>query len=265
MTRTRLGLLGLCAMVFGLMAFGATGAHAEVGAKWLILNSKSELKEGSTLHAEVGLEKDSLVYVLHTEILKIKVLYLCTNLEAINAKLQEQGIIGKEVITNPETGLKEGRGSQIKFTGCITELGGSVAPECEPKDVVGGAGTVITKPGHALIKLHILKNEKGEEIGRDDIVELLPDTGLGTTFAVIESTAACPIGTKVPVIGSLALKDCENLFLTHLKKHLVEPFTPLTKLFTISETAEHTATFLGSAWAFLKGEHEGLLWSGDPA
>jgi hypothetical protein len=39
MSRTKLGLLGLCAVVFGLMAF-STAAQAEVGAKWLILDSK---------------------------------------------------------------------------------------------------------------------------------------------------------------------------------------------------------------------------------
>ncbi len=67
------------------------------------------------------------------------------------------------------------------------------------------------------------------------------------------------------MIGSLTLKDCENLALTHLVEHLVEQFTPLTELWTISKTTEHKATLLGSAWAFLTGEHEGLKWSGDPA
>jgi hypothetical protein len=258
MTRTRLGLLGLCAMVFGLMTFGVTGAHAEVGAKWLILNAKKELKTGAELNAPVGLETD-VPGVLHSEILKIKVLFLCTTIEALNAKLLAEGAIGNTLSENPETHLLLGLGSQVKFSGCTTDLNGTAAPECEPKDPAGGAGTIITKPGHALLKLH----ELPEKI-KDDIVKILPDTG--EIFATIVTGPLCPIGTSVPVIGSLALKDCENLALTHLKKHLAEPFEPLTELWTISKTAEHKATLLGSAWAFLTGEaHKELLWSGDPA
>ena len=254
MTRSRLGLLGLCAIVLGLMAFGTAGAQAEVGAKWLILNKAGEVKQGSTLHASVQLKTD-VNGVLHSEILKIKVLFLCTTIEAENAKLQEEGIIGNEVIT--KEGLKEGKGSKVKFSGCTTDLNGVTESKCIPTDPVGGAGTIITKLGHALLKLH-----EG-----NDIVKILPDTG--KEFAAIKTGPAtgneCPIGTNVPVIGSLALKDCENLALTHLKEHLVEQFAPLTKLWTISETEEHVATLLGSAWARLTGEHEGLLWSGDPA
>jgi hypothetical protein len=67
------------------------------------------------------------------------------------------------------------------------------------------------------------------------------------------------------VIGSLAFKDCQDLALVHLREHLGEVFTPLTQLWTISKTEEHKSLLLGSAWARLTGEHEGLNWSGDPA
>jgi hypothetical protein len=253
MTRSRLGLLALSAMVFGLMALGATGAQAEVGAKWLILTSTGVLKTGAELHASVNLKTD-VNGVLHSEILKIKTLFLCTTIEAVNAKLQEEGIIGSTVVTNAK-GLKEGRGSKVKFSGCTTDLNGVAAPECTPEDksAEGGPGTIVTKLGHALLKLH----------SGNDITKILPDEG--ETFATISLPAACPIGTSVPVIGSLALKDCENLALTHLVEHLVEAFTPLTELWTISKTEEHKATLLGSAWARLTLEHAGLKWSGDPA
>jgi len=237
------------------MAFGATGAQAEVGAKWLILNKAGELKQGSTLHAAVQLKTD-VNGVLHSEILKIKVLFLCTTIEAFNAKLQEEGIIGNTVVTNA-SGLKEGRGSDVRFSGCETDLNGVPSAACIPTDPTGGSGVILTKLGHALLKLH-----EG-----NDIIKILPDEG--ETFATIRTGPAtgneCPIGTSVPVIGSLALKDCENLALTHLVQHLAEAFTPLTQLWTISKTEEHKATLLGSAWAFLTGEHEGLKWSGDPA
>jgi len=252
MTRTKLGLLGLCAMVFGLMAFTATAAQAEVGAKWLLAKADGTLIP--FLPATVQLEAET-EGVLHSEILKIKTLFLCKKLEAINAKLQEEGIIGKEVITNAK-GLKEGRKSQVKFTECTTDLNGAAAPECTP-EAEGVKGVIVTKLGHALIKLHELAGVK------DDVLKILPDEG--ETFATIVLPAACPIGTSVPVIGSLALKDCENLALTHLVKHLVEAFTPLTELWTISKTEEHKATLLGSAWGFLIGEHLGLKFSGDPA
>src|SRR5882724_8809789 len=109
MTRTKLGLLGLCAVVFGLMAF-STSAQATAGAKWLILTSGGVLKEGSTLHPGIGLEKDSTTIVLHSEILKIKVLFLCTELKAVEAKLLAEGSIGKEA------GVVSG--SKVLFSGC---------------------------------------------------------------------------------------------------------------------------------------------------
>ena len=255
MTRTRLGLLGLCAIVFGLMAFGTSGAQAEVGAKWLILveNAKKEieLKEGSTLHASVGLEIDSPVLVLHSEILKIKTLFLCTEVKADEAKLLKDGTIGKE------EGVPSG--SKVLFGGCTTDLNGSLAPECKPEDPTAGSGKISTQPGHALLVLHELTGGV-----KDDLTEIIPDTGLGTTFATIHLPAACPIGTSVPVIGKFFLKDCEEKALMHVVKHLVEE-GPLSELFTISKTAEHAAKLLGSAWAFLTGEHSGLSWDGDPA
>lgn len=260
MTHTRLGLLGLCAMVFGLMAFGTSGAQAEVGAKWLILKpiagEKFELKEGSTLHAAVNLEveKDALgnpiPLVLHSEILKIKTLFLCTEAKADEAKLLKDGTIGKE------EGVPSG--SKVLFGGCTTDLNGSPAPECTPVDPIAGKGKISTKPGHALLVLHELAGGV-----KDDLTEIIPDTGLGTTFATIVLPATCPIGTSVPVIGKFFLKDCENKALDHLVKHLVEE-GPLSELFTISKTAEHAAKLLGSAWAFLEGEHAGMTWSGDP-
>jgi len=244
MTRSRLGLLGLCAMVLGLMAFGTAGAQAE--GTWLILNSLGQVKTGTELPATIELEKDSSVYVLHSKIVGIAVLFLCTNLKAINAKIFGSGAIGK--------GAGEEKESKVLFSGCTTDLNGTTAPECTPKDKTAGTGEIVTNNGHALVILHTLGDGT-----KDDVTKILPDEG--ETFAVIEMEAACPLGTKVPVIGELSLKDCENLALTHLVKHLVEPFEALTKLWTISKTAEHVATLLGSAWAKLGGVHEGLKWS----
>ena len=251
MTRTRLGLLGLCAMLFGLMALGTSGAQAEVGAKWLILTSGGVLKTGAELHAKVNLEIDSPTLILHSEILHIKVLFLCTEVKVDEAKLLKDGTIGKE------EGVPSG--SQVLFGGCTTDLNGSPASECTPEDPTAGVGKISTQRLHALLVLHELTGGV-----KDDLIELIPDTGLGTTYVTMHLPAACPIGTSVPVIGKLFLKDCENKALEHLVKHLVEE-GPLSELFTISKTAEHAAKLLGSSWAFLEGEHAGLRWSGDPA
>jgi hypothetical protein len=232
------------------MALGAAGAQAEAGAKWLLLTAPpNELKEGSTLHASVGLEKGSSTFVLHSEILHIKVLFLCTEIKAVNAKLLAEGNIGKEAGV-----VKE---SKVLFSGCTTDLNGVTTAACVPTDPTDGAGFVVSNLGHASLAL----GASGE-----DLLKVLPDSG--ETLATIATGPAtgneCPIGTKVPVIGNLFLKDGENLALTHLVKHLLEP-GPGTELWTISKTAEHVATLLGSAWAKLTGEDEGMEWSGDPA
>jgi len=285
MTRTRLGLLGLCAIVFGMMAFGAGAAQAEVGAKWLILNSTGELKTDIKLEpsgvidlqleATVGLEAVT-TGVLHSKIAGIAVLFECTTLTTVNATLKAQGSIGT--------------GAKIKFSGCITKLNNVTSIPCEPNAGGKEKGVINTNAGHGLIVLHVVKDAEGKITLQDDLVSILPDNiinGKGESekseiFAVIEMGEECAIGSKVPVIGKATLKDCSDrlanekgekleingcekeLFLTHLVKHQVE-IGPLTELWTISKTAEHVATILGSALAFLTGAHTGLKFSGDPA
>jgi hypothetical protein len=241
MIRSRFGLLGLCAVVFGVMAFGATAAHAEKGAKWLLAEKAPNSGLITFLKASVGLEAET-VGILHSKIAGIAVLFECKKLEAINANLEAEGSVNK--------------GAKIKFSECITKLNGATSSPCEPKAGGTEKGVINTAAGHALIELHELAGGV-----KDDIVKILPDEG--KTFATIEMSEECAIGEKVPVIGKATLKDCEGLALTHLVKHLVE-IGPLTELWTISETPEHVATILGSAYAFLTGVHTGFKFSGDP-
>lgn len=243
MTRTKQGLLGICVVVLGLVAF-STPAQATTGSKWLILDSSGQLKDGSTLPASIQLEKDSPTLIIHSEILKIKVLLLCANLQAVNAKLLANGSIGRE------PGVVSG--SKLLFSGCTIDLNGSPAPECTPSDPEDGKGFVVSKPLHALLEL----------VAGSDVLKVIPDSG--NTFGTQVLPAGCPIGTSIPLIGKLTLKESENLALSHLVKHLLEA-GPETKLFMISETAEHAATLLGSAWAYLGGAHVGLRFSADPA
>jgi hypothetical protein len=255
MIRTKLGLLSLCAVVFGLMAFGASSAQAESGAKWLILTSMGALKESPVgLPGAIDTPIDGAVLVLHTEILKIKVLVLCTGSKAVNANLLANGSIGKETVAGKPVG------AQFLFTGCTVDLNGAAAPECTPNDPVDGSGKILTKLLHGLLVLYDL----GGGI-KDEVATILPDaTALHSPIATIVLPAGCPIGTSVPIIGELAVKDCKDLGLAHVAEHLVDVFTPLTALFAISLTVEHQATLLGSVWAKLIGAaHNGLLWSGD--
>jgi hypothetical protein len=239
MNRTKLVLLSLCTVVLGLMAF-SVAAQATTGAKWLVLNGKGEVKEGSTLHASIGVETES-VHILHTEILKIKVLFLCSTVKLLNAKLLANGSVGEA-----EGAVK---GSKLLYSGCTTDLNGVTSPECIPTDSVDGAGTIVSAAAHGLAIL----GTSGE-----DLVKISPDSG--ETFVTIKFPATCVLGTSIPVIGKMVFKDCENLALSHLVKHLSE-VGPGGELWVISKTAEHTTVVLGSTWIFLTGEHEGLKFS----
>ena len=238
MNRSRFGLLGLFAIVFGLMAFGPAAAHAEEGSQWLLAEGVEHangdvlvVKLIPFLEATIQLEAET-TGVLHSKIAGVTVLFECSALEAENAKLLANGSVGKAG--------GEVKGSKVKFSGCITKLNGATSAACEPNANGTAPGVILTNEGHALIELHELAGGV-----KDELVRILPDTP--ETFAVIEMGEECSIGEKVPVIGHATLKDCENAFLVHKKIHLVE-IGPLTALWTISKTTEHVATILGSSF-----------------
>ncbi len=183
---------------------------------------------------------------LHTEILKLKVLFLCTEVKAVNAKIFGAGAIGK--------GPGEEKESKVLFSGCTTDLNGVAEPKCTPTDPTDGSGFIVTSAGHGLVGLHELADKT-----KDDVVIMSPDAG--ETFASISLPSGCPLGTSLPVLGKLALKDSENQALTHLVKHLFATFNALTELWVVSKTAEHATTISGSAWAKLGGEHKGLAYA----
>jgi hypothetical protein len=240
MTRTKLALLGLCAMMFSALAFSTTAAQAEVGAQWLFAKSDGTLIP--FLEATGGSETD-VPGVLHTKLAGVSVLFSCTTSSNENLKLKANGTIGT--------------GAKIKLSGCTTQLNGVASKACEPNSGGKEPGVIRSNAGHGLLVLHKLPSGV-----IDDVFSVLPD--VGETFATIEMSEECSIGEKVPVIGKGTIKDCEGLGLTHLLKHLIE-VGPLTELWVLSKTAEHAATVLGSAWIFLTGEHAGLKASGDPA
>jgi hypothetical protein len=252
MIRTKLGLLGLCAVVFGVMAFSATAAQAEVGAKWLVLKT-----EGGALltEAEIETNKERLVGEIENKtasllakVLGLKIEILCTAGELVDALLGASGSV--------KTGAK------VKFTGCVAReanAGLALLSGCLPHSSGSPTGTVETKFGHALVELHTLTSGV-----KHDVTKILPDSG--EEFADILLGEECSIGEKLPVFGKLVLWDCLEEgkgALKHLVTHLVTEFKPLTKLFVISDTAEHLETSLdgsaniklasGKSWAIKPG------------
>ena len=90
MTRSRMGLLGLCVVVLGLMAFTAGPASA---AEWLILNS-----DGSTVNTAaklpatvVGDFEEKTDGTLLTRLVGIELNLLCTKFTLTGAKLESGG------------------------------------------------------------------------------------------------------------------------------------------------------------------------------
>lgn len=239
MIRSKLGALGLCAVVLGAMAFGANVAQAEVGAKWLFLNSEGETKTGSELHAVLQAEAEGGFKAFLSKLLGINFEITCTAESLVGVKLESEGSL-----TN---------GGKIKFTGCSVKLNGVVAPECEVHSPGSSVGTVETSATKALLVL----------VSGSPLILFVPSEG--ETFVTLNMGEECPVGENVPVRGKVDLRDCENNLTTYRVKHLFEESPEATEIWILNNTAEHKATFKGSELFSLAGEHSGLVWAGDPA
>jgi hypothetical protein len=238
MRYTKLTVLGLCAVIVGLMAFGASAAQAEPNNAWVIL--KGEVKELVT-DALAPLVQASLengtIGVLHAEVLEksIHVEVRCTAGTLVGVHLQKEG-----TLTN---------GGKVTFTGCKVWLNGEEATECKVHAPESSpVGTVSTEPGQGLLKLHEGKL----------VILVKPKTG--ETLVNLLMGNECVIGAEVPVEGHLAIKDCEGKAETHLATHLIEELAALTLLHVLDDPSAHV---LGNALASLAGTHEGLKWAAE--
>jgi hypothetical protein len=244
MIRTRLGLLGLCVVLLGAMAFSASVAQAEVGAQWLFAEKGAGTESVPFLEASLGFEAET-VLIIHTANEGKNILIECKSISTENATLKASGSIGK--------------GAKIKIGGCGIKLNGVLQPECEP--IAGKEKGVIRTTGlHALLELRELLGGGGV---KDSVLNFSPDAS--STWAVIEMSSGCPLGTKLEVFGNLAVKDCKSEFSTFFVKHLFEYIEAFTSLWIVKNNLEHHLYFLSSWWGFLTGAHEGLKWSGLPA
>ena len=232
--RSKLGLLGLCAVVFGVMAMSASSAQAALS--WLVLDSTGTT--ATNLEAVLVGEKDTAHLTLLTKIVGLKISITCTNFEL-------NGVSIKPVDT-----LSNGK---VKFTGCVVYNGwvtlGEAIPGCEVSTKEAPIGTIETNKGKGLLELH----SNGEVL-----TKIEPEVAGPFVTILIKN---CSLPEENPVNGVLFLKDCESKATIHELKHLVEQ-GPLTSLWIGKDTAEHLETSLdGSGWIKLGGAHTGLKWA----
>lgn len=250
MLRSRLGLkvLGLSALVVGLMAFVTSGvAQAETGAKWTYINPTTLKLETftSALLPVAGIKLDSITKTIFFKTGGgTEVSITCTG-EALSGepKLLENGSISE---------------GQSVMTGCNTFLNGKLSAACLPKTSGAANDEIKTNKFVGLLELHKLA------ASTDDVILLIPvvKNAKGETLAAtIEMGEECSIGSTVPVTGSLVVYDCPpSTILEHLVEHLIEEFPALRLLKALGQPA----TIKGSSWLFLIGAHKGFKFAGLP-
>jgi hypothetical protein len=246
--RLRLGLkvLGLCALLMGLMAVAAGAAQAEVGSHWNVSGTAISSALLPELQVKELENKDiTLLSKLSGKSLEL----LCTGASFTSVKLGAEGAIDK--------------GGSILFSGCIFKWGGVVQPKCVPHSKGDPEGTLRTLPFHGLVQLHEVL------VGRKEgTVLLLPDTGETFQSFILGKEGElneCAAGEILPLSGKLALKDCQEMFSTEQVDHLFVENPGLTDVWFLNKTVEHKVTVDGSAVLTLTGAaHLGLKWSGTP-
>jgi hypothetical protein len=238
--RSKTGLTVLCGLVLGLMAFTGSTAQAEVGAHLWTVDANGQLKDLSVV---ILSKKDPIIALtFSTKIAGSSIVFTCTEIELKGALSEANGTIGK--------------GAKLRYSGCTTKINGTTSAPCQPNNEGKEKGVITTKGIHILIRLDVLGDGT-----RHDVEEVLPDEG--ETLATVETGEECSIGTKIPLIGKVMYKDCQNEFLVHKVEHLLEVL--LSEVWAISKTAEHVVTLGGSFIDYLGGAHTGLKWSIQPA
>jgi hypothetical protein len=238
MIRSKLGLLGLCAMVLGVMAISASGAQA--AGSWLV--GTTEITNTSSLVANVTGEIDTPEPKLLTHLVGLTVTVTCTNFTTSGITLKGEG--------------KLSEGGKVVFTGCTVKAvdkEGKTSAPCTVKSSGQATGTIASEEGKGEAVLHELAGG-----AKDVLTKIEPK---GEAFAVIRFEGAeCLLPLSNKVTGKLFVKDCEGFAETLKVKHLIEQ-GPLTSLSVGADTVEHLETSIdGSAWVKLTGEHLNKEW-----
>jgi len=229
--RSRIGLktVVLCALLVGVMAISASGAQAAT-PEWM--NGHGENLSGEPA---ISGSLENADATLLTKINGLDIDILCTvgNFVGVNLKALGTTSVGT-----------------VKFTGCkiyeLTlnakeEVTGKIELACNVKSTgAPNVGEIVTKEGHGQLELQ-------ESV---PVTLVVPQTG--EEFARIH-TEGCVLPETIPVIGKLALKDCENKAEIEQATHLVVE-GPGSGLFVINTTnMEHLAKLDGSANVSLTG------------
>ena len=231
MIRSKVGLkvLGLCAVVLGLMAISASGAQA---SEWYYKKEGKLLAMGDLLPSVGAAFETGGGSLLLTTKGGTKLKINCTEI-SVTGKLKEGGksTEGKAKFGNCETFLNEETKASTK---CVPETAGKKLE-------------LVTNILLVLVGLH--------EGVPTAIVE--PETG--TTLASWSFGEACSVAEFFEVKGELILEDCKGEFSVHKVKHLFQEHKTLHNLTALGVPA----TLDGSAEYFLTGVgHEGLEWAG---
>ena len=187
MSRSKQGILVLCAVAFGVMAISASSAQAALS--WLVLNSAGTT--ASELKAELLGEKDSVHLSLTTKQVGIKFTITCTGFELVGINLEIGG-----TLTN---------GSKVRYTGCeayeTAPLTGALG--CHVHSLAQAVGTVLTTQLKEQLILHEIKF--GE---KEVLIKLGPTTGT-TTFATF-LTEKCVVSESTQSTGNCSSRTAKK-------------------------------------------------------
>jgi hypothetical protein len=236
MFRSKLGLLGLCAMVLGVMAISASGAQA--AGSWLV--GATEITNTSSLPAELTGEIDTAEPKLLTHLIGLTVTVTCKNFTTSGISLKGEG--------------KLSTGGKAVFTGCTVvakDSEGNPSGNCTVKSSGAAEKTIASNKGKGELVLH----EGGVVLTK--IEPEVAEEGFATIRFEGEE---CLLPLSDKVTGTLFVKDCLGQAETFAVKHLVEQ-GPLTLLSVGAETAEHLLTSIdGSAWVKMTGTDARQEW-----
>jgi hypothetical protein len=223
-------LMGLTALAFGLMAFGATAAQAETGAHFNVSGSAVT----TALKAQLQATLENNDGILLTKIGLSKLELLCTSMKLVDALLLEGG---------SATG-------KAHFEGCVIKVNGVVSPVCKPHSPGAAEGLIETNILKGLIVLHEVS--AGVKI---PLLQVLPSSGSSYVTMILgkEVGNECPVGAKYEISGKLFSKDTQNEGSVEKVTHLFEE-GPLS----VMSYGGNAMTLDGSANVSLAGAHLGL-------
>src|SRR6476469_6336932 len=263
MIRTKLGLLGLCAVVLGMMAMSASSAQAALS--WLILNSAKTT--ATELKALLVGKKDSAHLSLHGEVGGFKIVVTCGTFTLNGVSL--------------ETGGKLTEGGKVVFGECgvykTAPLTGDYMPKCSVKSPGAATGTVETNEGKGELVLHTFAtHEPGKVELKEVLTKIEPKAGPTGNFATLRFEGAeCVLpegnqvhGTLFAQVWEALVKEkkkplpCDKNATKHQLEHLIVE-GPLTALYVGGHSAKQleVTKILGSAWILLAGAHKDLHWA----